>query len=156
MRKLTTRTGTIAAATAATTAVGIAFAAWTTNGTGTGEAASRSAENLVVSPATTLDTLFPTGSSDVAVTIANPNEYKVHVSSLTLTSDGITASDGDCNAASVTYTTQDNGGTGWDIDGDDSITLNLADAVAMSNAANDDCQGNTFTVNLMATGASAE
>lgn len=155
MRKTNRRIATLAGTIAVTTGVGIAFAAWTTNGTGTGAAASRTSSDLVVTPAVTTDTLYPTGSSDLGVSIRNPNEYKVHVTSLTLAAGGITASSANCNAASVTYTTQTNGSSGWDVDPGQTITLDLADAVAMSNAANDDCKSNTFTVNLTANGASA-
>jgi hypothetical protein len=155
MRKLTRRTTTVATAVAAATTLGVAFAAWTTNGTGTGEATSRASTDLVVSPAVTTQTLYPTGSSDVGVKIGNPNDYTVHVSSLTLAAGGITASGSGCNASSVSYTTQDNGGTGWDIAANDDITLDLANAVSMDNTALDACELNTFTVNLTANGASA-
>ena len=155
MQKNTKRIVAVAASLALVSGVGVAYAAWTANGTGTGEAASRAGQDLVVTPALTTDTLYPTGTSDVGVNIDNPNEYAVHVSSLTLTSTGITASNEDCNVSTVTYTTQDNGGDGWTIAGGDDVTLDLADAVAMSNDANDDCQSNTFTVNLQATGLSA-
>ena len=156
MRTFTRRTSTVAAAMAAATGLSIALASWTTNGTGTGAAASRTSLDLVVTPAVTTDTLFPTGSSDVGVKIANPNEYKVHVSQIVLAAGGITASDPLCNVAEVTYTMQDNSGAGWDIAGGADLTLDLADAVAMSNDANDNCKSNTFIVNLTALAQSAE
>lgn len=155
MRKLATRAGTVAGGMAAATAVGIAFAAWTTSGVGTGVATSRDSQDLVVAPGTTTGTLYPTGASDVAVQITNPNAYPVHVSSLELAPAGITASDASCNASSVTYTTQTNGGSGWHVAPGTTVSLNLAGAAAMSNSANDACKLNTFTVNLTANGASA-
>jgi hypothetical protein len=66
-----------------------------------------------------------------------------------------------CNTgASVSVTSpQDNSGAGWDVPAksgavNGSLNLDLANAISMSNAANDSCQGATFTVALTATGAS--
>ncbi len=131
--------------------VGVALAAWTTNGTGSGTAASRSAENLVVTDGLSAETLFPTGAADVKLSIENPNDYAVQVSAIDLNGDGIEASDEDCNVASVTF---DDDATSRYIAPGATIDVTLTDALHMSNAANDDCQSNTFTVNVDVTGAS--
>jgi hypothetical protein len=159
----------IAAATAAT-AIGvggvIAYAAWTSSGAGVGTVSARSASALVVADATTATTLYPTGKADLVVTLTNSNAYKVSVSAITLgalasgspTAAAISAdgSHSTCNVASVTYTAPTialdsivvgaNGGT---------YTVTLHNAVAMDNSANDNCQGATFTVPVVATAASS-
>lgn len=159
----------VAAATAATAlGVGgvIAYAAWTSSGSGIGTVSARSASALVVADAHSAATLYPTGAADLLVTLTNNNAYAVSVSAITLgalasgspTAAAITVdgSHSACNVATVTYTaptiTPDsivvagNGGT---------YTVTLHNAVAMSNLANDNCQNATFTVPVIATAASS-
>ncbi len=92
--------------------------------------------------------------------VRNPNPYKVHVSSISLGAVTVDAGHSSCNTGSVSVTSpQDNGGSGWDVAAksgsvNGSLNVDLANAISMSNAANDSCQGATFTVALTATGAS--
>jgi hypothetical protein len=150
----------VAALAIAATAIGVAIAAWTTGGSGSGQAQAGSAVAMTLSAGTPSGSLYPTASADVAATISNPNPYKVHVSSILLGAVNVDAGHSSCNLGSVSVTpSQDNSGSGWDVPAkaggvNGSLPVDLANAISMSNAANDSCQGATFTVALTATGAS--
>ncbi len=141
-------------------AIGVAIAAWTTGGSGSGQASAGTAASMTISAGTPSSSLYPTASADVAAVVSNPNPYKVHVSSISLGAVTVDAGHSSCNASSVSVTSpQDNGGSGWDVAAksggvNGSSNVDLANAISMSNAANDSCQGATFTVALTATGAS--
>jgi hypothetical protein len=148
----------VVALTVAATAIGVAIAAWTTGGSGSGAAQAGSAVSMTISAGTPSSSLYPGGSADVAATISNPNPYPVHVSSIAL---GAVAASGGCNTGSITVTSpQTNGVSGWDVPArvgavNGSLNVDLANAIAMDNTATDACQGATFTVALTATGASS-
>lgn len=137
--------------------IGVAVAAWSTGGTGSGQAQAGSAASLTISAGTPSSNLYPLGSADVAASIGNAsNPFKVHVSSIALGSVTVDAGHSGCNTSSVSVTSpQTNGGAGWDVAAGGNLTVHLANAISMDNTANDSCQGATFTVALTATGASA-
>ena len=141
-------------------AIGVAIAAWTTGGSGSGQASAGTAVSMTISAGTPSTNLYPTASADVAAVVSNPNPYKVHVSSVALGAVTVDGGHSACNMASVSTTSpQTNSGAGWDVPAkagavNGSVNLDLANAISMSNAANDSCQGATFTVALTATGAS--
>jgi hypothetical protein len=140
--------------------IGVAIAAWTTGGSGSGQASAGTAASMTISAGTPSTSLYPTASADVAAVVSNPNPYKVHVSSVSLGAVTVDGGHSACNTGSVSVTSpQDNGGAGWDVPAksgavNGSLNLDLANAISMSNAATDSCQGATFTVALTATGAS--
>jgi len=140
--------------------VGVAIAAWTTGGSGSGQASAGSAGSMTISAGTPSSSLYPTASADVAATISNPNPYKVHVGSIALGAVTVDGGHSGCNTGSLSVTSpQDNSGSGWDVPAksgavNGSLNVDLTSAISMSNAANDSCQGATFTVALTATGAS--
>jgi hypothetical protein len=150
----------VAALAIAATAIGVAIAAWTTGGSGSGQAQAGSATTMTISAGTPSGSLYPTASADVAATISNPNPYKVHVSSISLGTVSVDGGHSACNLGSVSVTSpRDNSGNGWDVPAkagavNGSLPVDLANAISMSDAANDSCQGATFTVDLTATGAS--
>ena len=102
--------------------------------------------------------LYPGTSADVAVTITNPNAFRVHIPSLVLDTgagDGGFDVDGGhsgCDASALSYTTQDNSGDGWFVPGTNDppaeLSLDLADAISLDTSAANGCQGATFTVYL--------
>jgi hypothetical protein len=162
--KWTTKNRLIAGTTlvVAASVIGVAIAAWTSGGSGSGQAAAGSAASISISAGTPSTLLYPSGSADVAATIGNPNTYKVHVSSISLGAVTVDSGHSGCNAGSSVSvaSAQTNSGNGWDVPAksggtDGSLNVDLASAISMSNAANDACQGATFTVALTATGASA-
>ena len=138
-----------------------AYAAWTVNGSGTGTASATSAVALTLSAGTPQSALYPGGAADVATSVQNSNPFPVHVSSVAIDTAqgssgfGADAGHSGCNLASLSFTTATNGGNGWDIPANSSIGIDAQNAIAMSGAANDSCQGATFTVYLTATAASA-
>src|SRR6059036_1827259 len=96
--------------------VGVAIAAWTTGGSGSGQAQAGSATSMTISAGTPGSSLYPTASADVAATVSNPNPYKVHVSSISLGAVSVDAGHSGCNLGSVTVTSpQDNSSSGWDV-----------------------------------------
>jgi hypothetical protein len=141
--------------------IGVAIAAWTTGGSGSGQASAGTATSMTISAGTPSTSLYPTASADVAATISNPNPYKVHVSSIALGAITVDGGHSACNTGTVTVTSpQTNSGAGWDVPAkvgavDGSANIDLANAISMTNSANDSCQGATFTVALTATGASS-
>jgi hypothetical protein len=139
-------------------AVGAVYAAWTVNGTGDAYAKAKGAPTALTTvnvSATTPATLYPGATGDVLIRIKNDNDYQVRVT--TITGNGAITPDAghsSCNAAaSVTFDNQ----TGKTIDvpgGGGETEVTLSGAAHMSNAANDACQGATFTVPVSLSGQS--
>ena len=155
-------TRSAAIAVVALLAVGaLAYAAWTVNGSGTGAASATSALNLTLTPGSPSSALYPGATGDVATTIANPNPFPVHVTSVALnTAQGtngfqVDGAHSGCNIATLSFTTQTNGGSGWDIPANGSLDIDPANSIAMGSGANDSCQGAAFTVYLTASAVSA-
>ena len=135
-------------------AASIAFAAWTTSGSGSGYVAAGSEQHLTTLSvaASTTSVLYPTGSADVTVRINNPNTYKVLVTNINNGTGSIVSGNATCDASNgVSYTNQS--GT-WTIPASGTLTVTLANAASMSNASVDACQGQTFTVPVALVGAS--
>ncbi len=136
-------------------ASGVAWAAWTANGTGNGYAQATTAQVLTTDDvsATTVAQLYPGGSGDVKLTINNPNPYAVQVTSIT-GNGTITADTGHsgCTTTGVSFTNQT--GT-WNVAANDETSVTLTGAASMSNASLNACQGATFTIPVALSGASA-
>jgi hypothetical protein len=148
---------------------GVAFAAWTSRGEGEGSATALRAVDLSTSVATPVAGLYPGGSADLSITVNNPNPYPVSVTVIEPdTAEGITVDGPGCEPENVSFSVT--GGsfsatpgvlnvpvavaakTG-STPGSAPITLNKA--VRMIADADNDCQGATFTVPVIVTGASA-
>ncbi len=85
----------------AASAVGVAFAAWTSGGLGSASAGSATSQESVISAATFAADLYPGALKSVTVSISNPNDYPVVVTQI---SDGASNVVGTCPAGSVTAT----------------------------------------------------
>jgi hypothetical protein len=137
------------------------YAAWSVTGSGTGSASARTAANLTLTPGTPASALYPNGSADVATAVANTNPFPVHVSTIALnTGQGtngfaVDAGHSGCDLSTLSYASQTNGGSGWDLPASDTLDVDAAGAVSMSGAAGDACQGASFTLYLTATAASS-
>ena len=132
-------------------ASGVAWAAWTADGTGNGYAKATTAQVLTTSTATASPQLYPGGSGDVKVTINNPNPYAVNVTSIT-GNGAITADLAGCTTTGVSFTNK----TGsWNVAANGSSTVTLTGAASMSNASDNACQGAVFTIPVSLSGASA-
>jgi hypothetical protein len=154
LRKLT-RTPAVLLATALLVAVaGAAFAYWAISGQGTAAATTGGTAALTLSPATPTAGLYPGGQAAVVTTVANSNAAIVRIASLALdTSQGtggfaVDAAHSACAVSTLGFTTQTNGGAGWNVPAHGSLPLTLSGAVSMSASAANACQGATFTVYL--------
>ena len=161
MRKQVNRKVAVLTTMVALVAVGLVYAAWTTNGTGSGYAKAGTAQALstVDVSASTSATLYPGGpAGDVTIRISNPNPYPVTVTGVA-GSGAITADSGhaSCTTTGVTFTDR----TGLSIsvpaksgavNGETQTTL--SGAASMSNASVNGCQGATFTIPVTLSGAS--
>jgi len=154
MKKLVRRLGIVAVFMGVMAVAAVAFAAWTTNGSGAGYAKATSAQDLstVDVSASTTAQLYPGGTGDVLIKIHNPNPYPVRVTAIdgngAITADGGHAS---CVTTGVTYT--DQSGT-FDVAANSDQQFTLTGAVSMSNASDNGCQGATFTIPVSLSGAS--
>src|SRR3954453_6658739 len=66
MHKNTKRIAAVGLPLAVVAATGIAFAAWTSNGSGVGSATSATPQDVTFTAATVANSLYPTGSADIA------------------------------------------------------------------------------------------
>ena len=156
MRKQVSRKLAVATTAVALIAVGLVYAAWTTNGTGSGYAKAGTAQALttVDVSASTTATLYPGGpDGDVTIRISNPNTYPVTVTGVTgsgaITPDAGHAS---CTTTGVTFTDQT--GLSISVPASGATTETLSGAASMSNASVNGCQGATFTIPVTLSGAS--
>jgi hypothetical protein len=148
-------------AAAVLTVGGPASAFWAAYGPGDGTAGTQSPAAVTLSPGTPTTQLYPGGSADVVLSIANPNSASVHLGSLALDPTqgaGGFATDAEhpaCSPASLSFTTATNAGMGWTVPGadggsDGSLPATLAGALSMGIDADDACQGAHFTIFLTA------
>jgi hypothetical protein len=128
-------------------------------GFGIGTTTVGTAAPVTLSPATAAADLAPGASSDVALTVSNPNPVAVHIASLELDPSQGTAgfsvdsAHSGCATSALAFTSASNGGAGWSVPAkvgqtDGSLSLDLADAFSMTTSAAAACQGATFTVYL--------
>ena len=161
------RRGKLAAAVVvALVCAGAALAYFTSTGSGSGTGNVGNALAVTITAGTTptsAEQLFPGGSGSVTVHISNPNTFVAHIGSLALdtsqgqSSSGFDASPSGCDLATpaLTFTTQTNGGLGWNVpkkvvNTNGTLDLDLTGSIHMATTANNSCQGATFTVYLQA------
>ena len=149
MRNNTRRSAVVGGTAAALFGIGVAVAAWTNYGEGSGSVTADQAKPLTVT-VTDVSGLFPTGSVDVPFTVTNTNDYDVTLSKAELKDVDVDDAHSACATSVV---------TGSDValsdvvaDGATSGSQNFT--LAMSNDATDACQGAVFTVTLGVTGFS--
>lgn len=136
---------------------GLAYANWSTNGSGSGAASAASALAVTgsvgtVSSSATL--LVPGGSAPLIVNVHNPNNFSVKISAVTLTSAQLPSAIGSPKSASCTTSTagvQLNSAAATtalpvSIPANGDATVTMANgAVSMALTSDDGCQGATFT-----------
>ncbi len=152
------RTFVVLALLCGVVAAGAAIAAWSTSTSGDGyaKAATASALTLSDASASTSGDLYPGGSGDLKLKVANPNDFPVRITAVSLTSGGtITSNVAACNT----------GGSGVSLTNQSGLTLDLAanaaatvltvpGAVQMSSTSHNSCQGAVFTIPVDVTAAS--
>lgn len=134
---------------------GTAFAAWTSSGSGSGQARSTTSVNSVISAGTNAADLYPGAVSSVQVAISNPNPYPVVVNSISAGSSALV--NATCVAGSVTSDARANDPTG--LLQSDGTTKTIAAGgsgtyvlvTRMGTTAVDACKSQTFTLSLTAT-----
>lgn len=146
------RSAVIGGTTLALVGGGIAFAAWTSTGNGSGTATAISDAGLTVS-ADDVSGLYPTGSVAVTATVKNNNPYKVALDSIVV--GDITSDVAGCDATSVSAPDNEAPGKTLSAAGEPGDSASFPFAVSMSNDAPDECQGAVFTVRFTATGQSS-
>jgi hypothetical protein len=139
--------------------VSLVYAAWLTEGSGSGYAKAGEAQDLstldVAASVTTLpNQLYPGADGDVAIQIHNPNEFPVRVTQLAANGP-ITASGGigTCTTTGVTFDSPQTVAIDVQANGDSAVTT-LTNAAHMSNASENGCQNATFTIPVTLTGSS--
>jgi hypothetical protein len=156
MRKRVSRKLAVVTTMVAFSAVALVYAAWTTNGSGSGYAKAGTAQALttVDVSASTTATLYPGGpAGDVSIRISNPNSFPVTVTGVA-GNGAITADAGHagCTTTGVSFTDQTGLSIGVPAGGQ--TTATLTGAASMSNASLNACQGATFTIPVTISGAS--
>ena len=140
---------------------GVAWSFWTAGGSGAGSGANSTLTAISLSSGTPTATLFPGGSTNVVLSATNTNTATVHIGSLSLDSAqgtggfSVDSSHASCSVAALSYTTQSNGGAGWNVPKkvgavNGTLAITLSNALSMSGTAANGCQGATFTVYLVA------
>jgi hypothetical protein len=136
--------------------IGAAWAYWRASGGGAGSASTGTSQPVTLSAGTASAQISPGGTADVVLTASNPNASSVRIESLSLdTSQGtggfaVDAPHATCGVASLSFTTQNNGGGGWDVPGNTTSPLTLSGSLSMATNAANACQGARFVVYLKA------
>jgi hypothetical protein len=132
------------------------IAAWVTNGSGPGYAKAQTASSLTLSDASAATTadLYPGATGSVKLKVTNLNPFPVRITSVAKQAAAITSDKGAACDASTGVTFSDQTGLALDVAAGATTTLTLANAISMSNASDNSCQGAVFTIPVNVTGAS--
>jgi len=149
--RLKSKLGVVTIGVVAATTAGVAFAAWTSTGSGTGSAASTTSVDSEISPGTLGVDLYPGANEPVQVSITNPNDYPVEVTSISAGASQATGEAEDCDDASVFSDAVGDGSAGV-LQSDGSTTIAAGGSgtytlrVRMIGDAHDACKDQTFTL----------
>jgi len=149
---------------ASTVLVGAFSGAWayfSGGGSGSGSGSTGTALAVTLAPATATAGLYPGGTTNVVLSASNPNTSAVRLATLSLEpSQGtggfaVDAGHSGCAVGVLSFSTQNNGGSGWTVPAkvgavNGTLSITLPNALAMTAAAANACQGATFTVYLNA------
>lgn len=135
--------------------VSVAFAAWSSTGSGSATAQATTSVNSVIAPGTSAANLYPGATNSVTVTVSNPNPYPVIVNSISAGSSALV--NGTCAIGSVTSDARPTDATGIvqsdlstkRITASGSGTYTLV--TRMIAGALDTCKSQTFSLSLTAT-----
>lgn len=154
MRKITKRSAAIAtAAVIGVGAAGAAWAAWQVDTDAQVQASAGSAAKLVVT-AQPVSGLYPGAKKAVTVSVANPNDFPVKITTITGPTVTVDGNPAGCKTTGVKViptlaapiTLQKNLAT---------TTVTIPDAIEMTNESETGCQGQTFRLNFTLVGQSA-
>jgi hypothetical protein len=135
-----------------TLGAGIAFAAWTASGAGTGRAAATSAALVTVSVASGVPDLYPGASDgDLYFSLDNPNPYPVTFTAMAPGAGGVVSSDEEnCPATNVSLAPTSSITVA--VGAGATTSTSIVDVVSMAEGAPDGCQGVTFDFSVMLAG----
>lgn len=126
---------------------GVAYAYFTSSGSGKGSASIGTMQPVTLVSATVAPStlLLPGSTGDVTLKVNNQNSFAVTLVSVTGTGGPITAvGDPGCTTTGVTFTNQTSVNTS--IPASTTATIDLPGAAAMSTASSAGCQGATFSI----------
>jgi hypothetical protein len=150
---------TAATAIAMCGGVSLVYAAWLTEGSGSGYAKAGEAQDLstvdVSASVTTLPSkLYPGSDGDVAIQIHNPNEFPVRVTDIAANGAvSATGGNGTCTTTGVTFKSPQTVSIDVPANSNSAVST-LTNAAHMSNASENGCQNATFTIPVTLTGSS--
>jgi hypothetical protein len=131
---------------------GIAYAYWSTTGSGNGSAANDAMQTVTVAAFVGGDapsaTLIPGGSADVILRVSNPNAYSVQVYSVSangpITADAAHAG---CTTTGVTFTPPASPiSPTVTVPANSTLLVHLPGAASMSTASSSSCQAASFHI----------
>jgi hypothetical protein len=136
----------------AVSAAGTAYALWSSTGTGSGRAATLSAQTVTVTAVTGTADLYPGATGQLSFTLTNPNPYPVTFTAMT--PGTVTSSNpAQCPSSNLTVGTFASGLSLTVAANATSATLSIPAAATLALSAPDGCQNKTFDVVLTLTGS---
>jgi hypothetical protein len=135
---------------------GIAFAAWTATGAGTGRAAATNAGLVTVNVASGVPDLYPGATDgDLYFNLDNPNPYPVTFTAMVPGSGGVVSSNEEsCPATNVSLAPTSSITVA--VGAEATTATSIADVVSMDEGAPDGCQGVTFDFSVVLSGAQGQ
>lgn len=127
---------------------GVAWAYFTSSGSGTGTATTGTMSTVTLNAAagTPSTPLYPGGTGDVTLEVNNPNSYAVTV--VSVTGGGTISHDAGhsaCTTTGVTFTNQNGLSTAIPA-GATNFQIHLPGAASMGSSSSTGCQGATFSI----------
>jgi hypothetical protein len=149
----------VAAVAAVLVNAGVAYAYWRLNGAGTSVAVAGTAVELELQGKSDDSTpLYPGGTSDLTVTVANKNDFPIRITSVSPGPGEVTADTGHreagCRNTGVVVA-QDVIPVSWQVPQNTVGVFTVSDGLKMTNSSETTCQGATFTIPVRASAVSA-
>jgi hypothetical protein len=154
-RKKRTIVVSLLALLVAVVAVGVGIGAWSITGTGNGSAKATTASSITLADASAFTSadLYPGATGNLKLRATNPNPFPVRITAVsgngTITSDKGAACDASTGVSLANQT-----GLTLDLAAGATATLTVPNAVSMTNASDNTCQGAIFTVPVSVTAVS--
>jgi hypothetical protein len=136
----------------------VAVAAWQTSGSGPAYAKAQTASTLTLgdASASTSADLYPGATGALTIKVTNPNPFPIKITSVALQSGGVvTSNKGAACDASTGVSVNNQSGLALAVGASATATMTVPNAVSMSNASDNSCQGAVFTVPVDVTAVSS-
>ena len=132
---------------------GAAYAYFSSNGAGsatTTAAGKPLTVHVIPATATPTNTLLPGGSSDISITLNNPNDYAVRIAAVEANGAGPDAGDG-CTASNAGVTVATLSGLSIPVAAGASVEVTIPNAANMSSSSASACQGKQLELPVLLT-----